>query len=579
MMKYKHVVLVILLTAVLTISAQSFETAKDAVKNMGVGWNLGNTLDAHSGKVISDVEASETLWGQPVTKPKLLKMMKEAGFGAIRVPVTWYSHMDADGVVDAAWMARVREVVDAVLAQDMYCLLDVHHDTGADSEQTQSWLKASMEVYRAQQERFEQLWQQIAEAFKDYDHRLLFEGYNEMLDTMDSWCFASYQAAGGYSSTVARDAYDAINAYAQSFVNTVRATGGYNSQRNLVVNTYGACSGGGTWNTHLQDPLKEMKRPTDIVDDHLIFQVHTYPSLVNSNGSDRTLASVKKEVDQMISAWKTYLVSKNAPVIVGEWGTSNVDAATTDYDARRDLMLQFADYFVRQSKANDMATFYWMGLSNGQWRMPPLFNQPDLAKTIVQAYHGTDFQGLFPVKEDYAITTVVAFHSPWAELGLYSGAPLPVADYRSVKVELESAVPQGKIQIKVYGDAQGSGDYLTGYLPLTATQGEYTFSEAAQGKTITAISLQATVADVQVAVKRAILVLCDGTEVELELSPRWGCKIVDMIAIPTAISRLQVECPSDGRRYNLCGQPVSSAYQGIYVMNGKKVCPSKNGNK
>ncbi len=569
----KSLLIVILLTAVQSLCAQTFETAKEAVKNMGVGWNLGNTLDAHSGKVVRDIEASETMWGQPVTKPALMRMMKNAGFGAIRVPVTWYSHMDDQGMVDEAWMARVREVVDYVIDQGMYCLLDVHHDTGADSEQTQSWLKASMSVYKSQQERYVKLWKQIAEEFKDYDHRLLFEGYNEMLDTLDSWCFASYNATGGYQATLARDAYDAINSYAQVFVNTVRATGGNNAQRNLVVNTYGACSGGVTWNSHLQEPLQEMKLPTDVTSNHLIFQVHTYPSLVNNKGNNRTIADIKKEVDQMIQAWKTYLVRKGAPVIVGEWGTSNVDATQTDYDVRRDLMLQFADYFVSQTKANDIATFYWMGLSNGHWRMVPVFNQPDLAQHIIQAYHGKAFKGLFPVKEDYSITTVVAFYQLWAELSLYGGAPLPVADYQSVKVELDGEVPGGSVQIKVYGEANDQGDYKTGYLPLTANHGEYTFSENVLGRMITAISLQSSVADLQVAVKRVVLVKRDGTEVEMVISPQWGCKIVDIIATPTGLSRLQVDRQADGKIYNLCGQPVSKPYKGIYIMNGKKVCP------
>ncbi len=112
--------------------AADFETAKDAVKNMGVGWNLGNTLDANDAtKTWTTTAQHETCWGQPVTKPELLKMMKEAGFGAIRVPITWYQEMDKDGKVNAAWMSRVKEVVDYVIDNGMYCIINVHHDTGA----------------------------------------------------------------------------------------------------------------------------------------------------------------------------------------------------------------------------------------------------------------------------------------------------------------------------------------------------------------------------------------------------------------------------------------------------------------
>ena len=267
--------------SVLTASAQTFETAYQAVRNMKVGWNLGNTLDAHNGSRMTDVVQSETTWGQPVTKPELMQMMKEAGFGAIRVPVTWYPHMDNNNKVDAAWMKRVHEVVDYVLDAGMYCILNIHHDTGADGDGHTSWLKADETVYAQQKGRFESLWRQIAEEFRDYDQRLLFESYNEMLDTYNSWCFASFAAPGNYNATVAKSAYNAINSYAQSFVNTVRATGGNNAQRNLIVNTYAASNGIGNWNSHLLDPLKQMNLPDDVVQGHLFFEVHAYPSIEN----------------------------------------------------------------------------------------------------------------------------------------------------------------------------------------------------------------------------------------------------------------------------------------------------------
>ena len=90
----------------------------------------------------------------------------------------------------------------------------------------------------------------------------------------------------------------------------------------------------------------------------------------------------------MVNAWKSHLVSKGAPVIVGEWGTSNVDADVTDYDARRPLMLQFAEYFVKRCKAYGIATFYWMGLSDGSHRSVPEFNQSDLKDAIIKGYYG-----------------------------------------------------------------------------------------------------------------------------------------------------------------------------------------------
>ena len=418
-MKKQLLVITSMMMMTTSIHAQSFETATQAVKNMRVGWNLGNTLDSNSGDVNNMwIEAYtsrkpsdyEKAWGQPITKPELIKMMKDAGFNTIRVPVTWYPHMEAKITslkwdkekndigtkIQEAWMKRVHEIVDYVISQGMYCIVNIHHDTGAANT---AWLIASEEDYAKEKDRFEAVWTQIAEEFKDYDEHLLFEAYNEMLDPYNSWCFASYGTSARYNTKVATSAYNAINSYAQSFVNAVRATGGNNAKRNLIVNTYGSCSGGGTWNPHLKDPLKEMKYPTDAAGaGHIIFQVHTYPSLVDDNKNNRPISKIKEEVNDMIDAWKTYLVSKGAPVIVGEWGTSNVDAKVTDYDARRALMLKFAEYFVQQCNDNDIATIYWMGLSDGEHRSVPEFNQSELKDAIIKGYYGEEgYSGVSPL--------------------------------------------------------------------------------------------------------------------------------------------------------------------------------------
>lgn len=426
-----------------TAKAQITESAVDAVAHMGVGWNLGNTLDASKGEgkdfTVSSYWGgqgleSENYWGQPTTKSSLFAMMKNAGFGAIRVPVTWYNHMDASGKVNAAWMKRVHEIVDYVIDNGLYCILNVHHDTGADSDSHASWIKADADNYARNKTRFEYLWQQIAEEFKDYDHHLLFEGYNEMLDTKSSWCFASFNTSGQYNMSIATSAYNGLNGYAQSFVSTVRATGGNNASRNLIVNTYAAANGYGTWNTHLKDVLTKMNLPEDTAKGHLIFEVHDYPAISKEqNGTvvSRTLSEIKSQVDGTIKVLKDYLVSKGAPVIIGEWGTSNVDAGAgkTDYDARRSLMMQFADYYVSQCKANGIATFYWMGISDASYRAVPAFSQPDLAETITKAYHGSTFRGEYPGLKE--VSSLVAFEGEKA-IGWGNGLTIPATSFSMV---------------------------------------------------------------------------------------------------------------------------------------------------
>ena len=414
----KHYLLLSLFaTGAFALQAQITETATEAVKNMGVGWNLGNTLDANAASGTNiDLASywgqqdlnSETYWGQHKTKPELMTMMKNAGFGSIRVPVTWFNHMDKDGNVDKEWMKRVHEVVDYVIDNNMYCILNVHHDTGAGSDSQKHWLQADEQVYEKVKDKYEKLWKQIAEEFKDYGKELLFEGYNEMLDPLNSWCFASFAASGQYNATVATSAYNAINKYAQSFVNTVRATGGNNESRNLIVNTYAAANGSGTWSVHLTDPLTKLNMPEDKTKGHIIFEVHAYPTIVNDNGTPKSSSTVKKEIDDMIKTLNDKLMSKGGPVIIGEWGSSNVDkSGETDYDLHKTEFFQFVDYFVQQTKAAGMGTFYWMGLTDGLYRTQPAFNQADLAERIAKAYHDSSFVGEYPEME--AASEIVAF--------------------------------------------------------------------------------------------------------------------------------------------------------------------------
>lgn len=381
--------------------SREFLSAENTVSAMGAGWNLGNTLDAHSGDTTnmwiegwgpSGISDYERAWGQVPPTAELFKMLREAGFRSVRIPVTWYPHMGTDFniefiggqpiwkpslnpvgyAVDPAWMAEVKRVVDCVLEADMYCILNIHHDTGTANTH---WLVASMDSYAQNSERYRGLWKQIAETFKGYDGRLLFESFNEMTDSADSWCFASFNTPRNYDAAVAASAYAAVNAYAQDFVDVVRATGGNNSNRNLIVNTYAAASGDGTWNVHLNEPLIEMALPKDNVPDHILFQVHYYPEFASFKDG-------QKSVDYFLRNLKSCLVSKGAPVIIGEWGVGG--NSKVNYDSNRTDYLKFAEYFVEQAKSYGMVTFFWMGITDGGDRAVPKFTQEDLKDAIIK---------------------------------------------------------------------------------------------------------------------------------------------------------------------------------------------------
>lgn len=545
------------------VSAE-FETATEAVKHMGLGWNLGNALDANSQQYHDPTQAnywgqqdvtSESCWGQFPTKAELLTMMKGAGFGAIRVPVTWYNHMDIDGNVDEAWMNRVHDVVDYVISQGLYCIINVHHDTGADSQNWASWLKADASVYTAQKARYEKLWQQIANEFRNYDQHLLLEAYNEMLDAQSSWNFAQSNTS-----------YDAINNYAQSFVNVVRATGGNNAQRNLIINDYGASSGSGTWSTKLQDPLKQMKIP-DGESNHIIFEVHNYPSLVDNNKQNRSISDIQAEIDAWITNLKTYLVSKGAPVIIGEWGTSNVDAGEgkTDYDVRKDLMFQFVDYLIKAMKQNDIATFYWMGLTDGIARFYPAFSQPDLALKMLKAYHGDDYNPNLPDVKDFGegITSAsVNFTNQYGEVTISKEA-IDKTVYKGIKVELEEKPASGSLSFKVYASTE-STKAITDKTAQLAFAG-YT--------SIKKINLQWNLATKgSIKVKSANLIKQNNSTEPCNLEVFWGCYLNDF-NYATGIEDITITSVrhDDGIIYNLNGQSITTPQHSIYILNGKKI--------
>ena len=540
----------------MSANAADFESAKDAVKNMGVGWNLGNTLDAHDAtRTWTTTAEHETCWDQPVTKPELLKMMKEAGFGAIRVPVTWFQEMDADGKVNDAWMKRVKEVVDYVIDNGMYCILNVHHDTGADNEIFKSWLKASTSGYNASKAKYEGLWKQIAETFKDYDQHLLFEGYNEMLDEKNTWNEPADKT----------DGYQAINSYAKSFVTTVRATGGNNKDRNLVVNTYSASSVG--------NAMKQLELPEE--SGHIIFQLHSYPNW-------KSESNAKMEIDNLISTIKTNLLDR-APVIIGEYSTFTEWPSKIDYyETDRKVAFYAMDYLIKQTKEAGIGTFYWMGLSDGPAREMPVFNQADLAETIVKAYYGSTSDYKYPSTEGIETTYIVKFIDSWSEAFLYgdwSRATKKVSDYKGFRLEMEDDSYADKVQIKVYGDKSGeknddgSDKYKEQMAQLASGTNTttITFDASALGSTFWGVTLQTTSGPLTAKVKKAVLIKADDSETVSTVTKAWGCE-VSSESTPTGIQSIKVfASETDGAIYNLSGQRVSSPSKGIYIQNGKKI--------
>ena len=342
-----------------------WENSSAAVLNMGTGWNLGNTMDSNGDWIVQYTAQTpsdwETAWGQPVTKPELIKMFAQAGFGAIRVPVTWKEHFAADNTINEAWMARVEEIVGYVLDAGMYCILNSHHDTG-----TEGWLHASSSNYAQNSEKYKKMWQQIATRFEKYGNRLIFESFNEMLDNSNNWGNPSDDAVG------------AINSYNADFVATVRSTGGNNAKRNLILNTYAA-------NVE-SNSLNGFTVPTDSAQDHLIAEFHSYAPYrfaFHQEDSSQQLSvfddACKSEVESIINRAAAALHAKGLPCIIGEYGSDSAVASDTELGKQ-------AACYVSTAKANSMACFYWMGLSDGEDRSVPKWTKPVIKDAILKAY-------------------------------------------------------------------------------------------------------------------------------------------------------------------------------------------------
>ena len=478
-MKIRLLSIIYIFLMSLSIEAQNaeFETATEAIKNMKVGWSLWNTLDCHASLASvynpANYKSLETAWGNPKTKPELMKMLRKAGFNAIRVPVTWFPYMDEDGNVDSRWMKRVHEVVDYVIDQGMYCMLNVHHDTGDGDF---CWIKADETNYKKNRKRFENLWRQIAEEFKDYDEHLLFEGYNEMVDIWSSWgrpySFSEWSETKpgvweptGHDEAIERSIYNALNNYAQSFVNAVRSTGGNNKTRNLVVNTYAA------WTEPGEDyPLAKFKLPDDETQGHIAFQVHYYPDISIKGHAE-------KETERYLSIWNERIKTLHAPLVIGEWA---MEESTEEG-------LSYPIYFLKNTALYDIATFSFGAMPSFNDRSLPAFKYPEYVRAMMKGYYGEDYEPTLLSEDDYNYHVNVSYDYIYAELRMYDEGELhqylDLNEYKGIRIELGN---NDGVGVKAYGEADGKEQYFL----MSSPEETFYFDKSELGNKIKSITLQ-----------------------------------------------------------------------------------------
>jgi len=346
-------------------------TATEIVADMVIGWNLGNSLDSFVAGQTG--LTTETSWGNPYSTKAMIDGIKEAGFNAVRVPVTWYNHMDAStNQIDKEWMDRVEEVVNYVLDNDMYCIINVHHDTGE-----KGWLKASENGIDTKKAKFKAIWEQVSERFGDYGDKLLFEGFNELLDEESNWTKPGEEAGR------------ITNELNQLFVDTVRASGKKNATRCLIVNTY--CAGAN------KDVLKYFVLPEDTVADKLIVETHIYqPYYFTSEVSPDVTdwANGKPTLESYIYNMYENFIKKGTPVIIGEFGA-------VDKDNLKPRM-SWLRFFVDTCYKYGIKCFWW---DNGNAAEYEIFDrttleitEPDLLEVMMTEATGGSY--VFPKVEE-----------------------------------------------------------------------------------------------------------------------------------------------------------------------------------
>jgi len=348
-----------LVLAGLSILGSQAMSSMELTKNMKIGWSLGNTLDANCADTLnyaSDQTASETCWGNVKTTEALFTTLMKEGFDTFRIPTTWDGHFGEGPsyTINSTWMKRVHEVVDYAYKNGAYVILNIHHE---------KWNYAFANNLQKAQTILVAIWKQIAAEFADYDEHLIFEGLNEPRKVGDA-----VEWTGGDS-----EGWDFVNQMNELFVKTIRGCGGKNASRHLMIPTYAA--------TVSENAINAFKFPSG--DPNLIVSLHAYTpynfALNNGDGAVSTFNN-PSELDSLFNLIKSKFISKNIPVIIGEFG-----AMSRNNDPER---AKWAEAYTKGAKAIGVPCVVWdNGVFEGTGERFGLIDRSSLqlkAPTVVQ---------------------------------------------------------------------------------------------------------------------------------------------------------------------------------------------------
>ena len=308
----------------------SNDEAFDFCSKLRAGINVGNSLDCYSGHQLEYYSDYEAYWGNPLISKEYVLSIKRSGFNIVKFPVTWDQHILEDGVtIDPYWINRVKEVVNYAYDEGMYVIIDVHHDKWKTTTELKSDTAKQMTTI---------IWKQIADAFKDYDEHLIFDGFNELRNIGEEDEFK----IGG------EDQLKVVDELNDLFVKTVRSTGGNNTSRYLMISPY--------VNSADSASLDHLLIPSD---NHLIVSIHFYtPYKFTGNDSkegdvrtwDETI-EMTRTMGKMFANLGEFIKEKNIPVVITEMGAS--------YKDNQESRLLWTQYVVNHFNEMNIPYIWW----------------------------------------------------------------------------------------------------------------------------------------------------------------------------------------------------------------------------
>ena len=502
-------------TPVTPVELDDSLTAMKLAKAMECGWNLGNTLDAYDNWSVKTYPfnqgvKSEEDWGEEKTTKAVIETgIKKGGYKTIRIPVTWSNHLkDTNYTIDPAWMARVKQVVDWAYDAGYYVILNEHHSvhdnmssplkkcegyivTTESAAESKAFLKA--------------IWTQICQTFNNgYDEHLIFETMNEPRDTSHEHCWDMQPD----TCATCKAEVELLNEYNQLILKTIRASGGNNAERFVMVPATG---------TGITEPIKDcFKMPTDTATDKLLLTVHMYPldSGGTGHGSHHFDTTTKNSISHNTKALYDKFVSKGIPVVIGECGAARkayeYDKATNGYVPIEDYVVTFEDrlqcfsYFAEQAGEYTMPFINWdcgggEGMATVDRANCKMFETDEnYVASIIKAWKDgnanagsagaieaeeVSFDGLNVWDDTISsfdkTTGLLTLGGQWAGANIWLGEK-DISDFKTVELTYKNASAEFQFYVRYTDDTNSS----TVALPTNSTKGTITLDSTKKLKMI-----------------------------------------------------------------------------------------------